>query len=99
MTSVPLALLVPVVLSAPGLSVQITDTGQATAFESPPGYVHLKHEGYVLCYQRGSTSVNAFSVGHYERGFGAPSSAASPARVTRTTVDGALRLEQLYTID
>jgi hypothetical protein len=87
------------------IRVSVSDHGNIVEFKSPnlpnSQYEHIGvgaySEGYVLCYtDGGGTTDNVYDLGGSESGFGRATTSRAPVAVTRSTLDGAMRLRQQF---
>ena len=80
-----------------GTTISVSAHGNVFSFNSPTGSEHIQvgavMEGYILCYNPGGTI--AYDVGARESGFGPSTTGAN--NVMRTTSDGVVSLNQVFT--
>jgi hypothetical protein len=82
--------------------VKVSQNGNLLSFEAPQGQeaVFTPREGYAVCSQG---SVHGADTGDVATGFGAPSfvqptAGAFPLTITRSTLDGKIRLKQVWAV-
>jgi hypothetical protein len=80
------------------IDVCVSSHGNVSSFQIGGGPDHINSEGYVIC-------SHAWDQGTGEAGFGEPTTSQPngpntfPLTITRSTTDGAFRLEQSYKLD